>query len=73
MMASVLRGISAMQRGGTGHDRTARADICTCERLSREDSTCPPHRGVSALHLVFLLQLSPKWGMNRYLAGLLMG
>ena len=49
---------------GTGRDRTARADMCTRERLSREDSTCPPHRGVSALHLVFLLQLSPKWGMN---------
>jgi hypothetical protein len=52
-----------MQRGGTGHDCTARADMCMRERLSREDSTCPPHRGVSALHLVFLLQLSPKWGM----------
>jgi hypothetical protein len=65
MMASALRGISAMQRGVTGYDRTVWADISTRERLSREDSTCPPRRGVYTLHLVFLLRLSPKWGMNR--------
>jgi hypothetical protein len=59
MRASVLRGMSAMQRGVRGHDRTVRADICT-----REGSTCPPRRGMYALHLVFLFQLSPKWGMN---------
>ena len=63
-MASVLRGISALHRGVTSHDRTARAEMCTRDRLSREDRTCPPHRGLYALHLVFLLQLSPKWGMN---------
>jgi hypothetical protein len=68
MMTSALRGISAMQRGLTGHDRIVRADIGTRERLSREDSTCPPRRGVYALHLVFLLQLSPKVGKNHYLA-----
>jgi hypothetical protein len=60
MMASVLRGMSAMPRGVTGHDRTVRADICTRERLSREGSTCLPRRGVYTLHLVFLFQLSPK-------------
>jgi hypothetical protein len=60
MMASVLRGMSAMQRGVTGSDRTVRADICTRERLAREGSTRPPRRGVYALHLVFLFQLSPK-------------
>jgi hypothetical protein len=60
MMASTLRGISALQRGVTGHDRTVRANFGTRERLSREDSTCPPRRGVYAVHLVFLLQLSPK-------------
>jgi hypothetical protein len=64
MMTSALRGISAMQRGLTGHDRIVRADIGTRERLSREDSTCPPRRGVYALHLVFLWQLSPKVGKN---------
>jgi hypothetical protein len=64
MMASVLRGISARQRGGTGHDHTVRADIGARERLSREGSTCPPRCGVYALYLMFLLQLSPKWGMN---------
>jgi hypothetical protein len=62
MMASVLRGMSAMQRGVRGHDRTVRADICT-----REGRTCPPRRGVYALHLVFLFQLSPKWGMNLFM------
>ena len=48
----------------TGYDRTVWADIGTRGRLSREDSTCPPRRGVYALHLVFLLQLSPKWALN---------
>ena len=60
MMASVLRGRSAMQRGVTGYDRTSRADMCTREWLSRESSMCPPRRGVYALHLMFLFQLSPK-------------
>ena len=55
MMAIVLRGTSAMQRGVPGYDRTVRAGMCTRERLSREGSTCPLRRGVSALHLVFLL------------------
>jgi hypothetical protein len=64
MMASALRGICAMQRGVTGYDRTVWVAIGTREWLSREDSMCPPRRGVAALHLVFLLQLSPKWGMN---------
>jgi hypothetical protein len=63
MMASALRGICAMQRGVTGYDRTVWVAIGTREWLSREDSMCPPRRGVAALHLVFLLQLSPKWGM----------
>jgi hypothetical protein len=44
----------------TGYDRTVRADIGTRGRLSCEDSMCPPRRGVYALPLVFLLQLSPK-------------
>ena len=60
MMASVLRGMSAMPRGVTGHDCTVRADMCTRERLSREGSTCLPPRGVSTLHRVFLLQRSPQ-------------
>jgi hypothetical protein len=49
-----------MQRGVTGHDCTVRADIATRGRLSREGSTCPPRRGVYALHRVFLFRLSPK-------------
>jgi hypothetical protein len=64
MIASVLRGMSAMPRGLTGYDCTVRADMGTRERLSREGSTCPLRRGVYALHLVFLLQLSPKVGKN---------
>jgi hypothetical protein len=63
-MASVLREMCARQRGVTGHDRPVRAAMCPRERLSREGSTCLPRRGVYALHLVFLFQLSPKWGMN---------
>jgi hypothetical protein len=54
-----------MQRGVTGYDRADRADIGTRERLSRAGSTCPPQRGGYARHLVFLFQLSLKWGMNR--------
>ena len=60
MMASTLRGRAAMQRGVAGDDRTVWADIGTRGRLSREDSTCPPRRGVYALHRVFLFRLSPK-------------
>ena len=57
-----------MQRGVTGYDRTGRADMCTRELLSRESSMCPPRRGVYALHLMFLFQLSPKVGMNWFLS-----
>ena len=60
MMANALGGISAMQRGVTGDERTVRADICTRERLSREGSTCPLRRSVYALFRVFLFRLSPK-------------
>jgi len=62
MMASLLRGTPAMQRGVTGYGCTVRTGIATRGRLSGEGSTGLSRRGMYALQSGVSLSTITKIG-----------